>query len=141
MRRTYAGYDQLDSREFLTVLLDELHEEINRNEKKKYIDHPDPRSVTSEKIERQVYKYFQSYNLLRDSSVVTDLFQGYHRWEIKCQDCDYTKVSCICFKYIELPIPQRQKPITIEDCFQEFGGPKNLSDKECPKCKKRVSAI
>ncbi|KAJ9097437.1 hypothetical protein QFC19_006807 [Naganishia cerealis] len=86
---SFAGTDQHDSQEFLSFLLDGLHEDLNRirtkpppvemsPEREAALESLPP-SVAAEK-EWQIYKQ-------RNDSLIVDLFQGQYRNRMECLTC------------------------------------------------------
>lgn len=80
----FDGHSQHDTHEFMSYLLDGLHEDLNRVRKKpvtKPVEmegHPD-REVAAESW--KVYK-------MRNDSVMVDLFQGQFKSTLVCPDCN-----------------------------------------------------
>jgi ubiquitin carboxyl-terminal hydrolase 8 len=86
---TFAGTEQQDSQEFLSFLLDGLHEDLNRVKQR-----PPPVEMTPEREaaletlppsvaaakEWSIYKQ-------RNNSFVVDLFQGQYRNRLECMTC------------------------------------------------------
>ncbi|KAL4803450.1 hypothetical protein BDV18DRAFT_153729 [Aspergillus unguis] len=125
----FSGYGQQDSQEFLLFLLDGLQEDLNRIQKKPYIEKPDStdemvhnKAALTEFADRcwDIYK-------ARNDSVITDLFAGMYKSTLHCPVCD--KVSIIFDPFnnltLQLPIenlwsksiyyfPLNKKPIMID---------------------------
>lgn len=77
----FKGYDQHDSHEFFTALLDSMSKELNRVKvKPKY---KEIKISSKEAIEKQARKWYQHYKEIEDSHI-TDYFQGQTVTEIKC---------------------------------------------------------
>ncbi|KAL4864841.1 hypothetical protein BDV12DRAFT_175600 [Aspergillus spectabilis] len=125
----FSGYGQQDSQEFLLFLLDGLQEDLNRIQKKPYIEKPDS---TDEMVhDKQALKEFadKCWDIYkaRNDSVITDLFAGMYKSTLVCPVCD--KVSIIFDPFnnltLQLPIenlwsksifyfPLHKKPIIID---------------------------
>ncbi|KAL4933316.1 putative ubiquitin-specific protease UBP12 [Aspergillus undulatus] len=125
----FSGYGQQDSQEFLLFLLDGLQEDLNRIQKKPYIEKPDS---TDEMVhDRKALEEFadQCWDIYkaRNDSVVTDLFAGMYKSTLVCPTCE--KVSIIFDPFnnltLQLPIenlwsksiyffPFQKKPIIID---------------------------
>ncbi|KAF2144177.1 uncharacterized protein K452DRAFT_325417 [Aplosporella prunicola CBS 121167] len=124
----FSGYGQQDSQEFLSFLVDGLHEDLNRIQKKPYIENPDSEDNTHkdpEAIKALGEKYRENHRA-RNDSVAVDLFNGFYKNTMVCPECD--KVSITFDPYssltLQLPIeknwqhtfnfvPLRGKPIQI----------------------------
>eukprot|EP00924_Labyrinthula_sp_SR-Ha-C_P015667 maker-scaffold_4-snap-gene-6.0-mRNA-1 protein AED:0.23 eAED:0.23 QI:0/0/0/1/0/0/2/0/787 len=97
----FQGYEQHDSQEFLSQILDGLHEDLNKVKKKPYTENvsadgrPDA-VVAKETIER--YK-------LRNDSYVGDLFTGMFKSTVTCPDASCKNVSVTFDPYMILPLP------------------------------------
>ena len=85
----FSGTDQHDSQEFLSFVLDGLHEDLNRVKNK-----PPPVEMTPEREaaletlppEVASEKEWQIYRMRNDSFIV-DLFQGQYRNRLECLTC------------------------------------------------------
>ena len=102
----YVGQNQHDSQEFLSCLLDELHEDLNRVVEKSYIPVPELISIAGDQKEFMVFKFFESCCLLRNQSTINDLFQGFYRCQLYCSLCKHNKVTFDPFLTVQLPLPQ-----------------------------------
>ncbi|OAP59454.1 hypothetical protein AYL99_06752 [Fonsecaea erecta] len=125
----FSGYSQQDSQEFLLFLLDGLQEDLNRIQKKPYIEKPDSTDDMvhdSAALQAFAQKNWEIYKA-RNDSVVTDLFAGMYKSTLTCPVCN--KVSIIFDPFnnltLQLPIennwqkeilyfPLRQRPIRID---------------------------
>lgn len=75
---SFSGYQQHDSQEFITFLLDGLHEDLNRIKKKPYAESPDwlgGGDVELAKLARDCWEIYKK----RNDSVIVDLFQGQYK--------------------------------------------------------------
>ena len=66
------GFNQHDSHELLEYLLDGLHEDLNRVQKKPYVEEIDAGGRPDEVVAAEAWKN----HLLRNDSVVVELFHG-----------------------------------------------------------------
>lgn len=125
----FSGYGQQDSQEFLLFLLDGLQEDLNRIQKKPYIEKPDSTDEmvhNKEALKEFADKCWDIYKA-RNDSVITDLFAGMYKSTLVCPVCD--KVSIIFDPFnnltLQLPIenlwsksifyfPLHKKPIIID---------------------------
>lgn len=78
------GYQQHDSQELLSFLLDGLHEDLNRILEKPYIELPDFDDMLSDK---EVATCFWNYHKARNDSYLVDLFQGQFKSRLICDEC------------------------------------------------------
>ena len=82
----FLGYQQQDSQEFLNEMLDVLHEDVNRVVEKPYVEEPDDDDVAKLTYEVAARDAWDRY-LLRNRSVIVDLFQGQLKSEKQCCAC------------------------------------------------------
>lgn len=80
----FVGYQQHDSQEFLSFLLDGLHEDLNRVLEKPYMEIPDFDDMLSDK---EVATCFWNYHKARNNSYLVDLFQGQFKSRLICDEC------------------------------------------------------
>lgn len=87
-------------------MLDALNEDLNRVSKKYY------KEITCKKTtenETEALKRIHDAYLLRNNSIVTDLFQGYYKSTITCLECHSSTIHYEPFLTVELPIPLIRK--------------------------------
>ncbi|PVZ98399.1 hypothetical protein BB558_004290 [Smittium angustum] len=100
----FAGYQQQDAPEFLSFLLDGLHEDLNRIIDKPYIEIPDgnnrPDSVVADE-QWDIYKK-------RNDSVIVDLFQGQLKSALTCPSCMRRSTTFDPFMYLTLLLPKNK---------------------------------
>lgn len=83
----FSGYQQHDSQEFLAFLLDGLHEDLNRVLKKPYVEKPDWEGGGDKELVELAQKSWDGY-MLRNDSVIVDLFQGQYQSTLVCPECN-----------------------------------------------------
>lgn len=100
----FMGYDQHDSQELATYLLDALHEDTNRVTKKPYIEKPEqkpnePDFVSSKKA--------WELHLQREDSRVLENFMGQVKSRVQCpkEGCGRVSTTFDPFMYLSVPIP------------------------------------
>lgn len=86
----FNGYQQHDSQELVAFLLDGLHEDLNRVLKKPYVEKPDWEGGGDKELVELAQKSWDGY-MLRNDSVIVDLFQGQYQSTLVCPECN--KVS------------------------------------------------
>ncbi len=133
----FRGYEQHDAQELLVFLLDGLHEDLNRVSKKPYVEDAECDGRPEEVVAAESWKGY----LLRNKSIVVDLFQGQLRSTLECCHCGYQRVKFDPFMYLSLPLPEgggRGQSVTLDDCLREFAKEEMLTGDEqwrCSKCK------
>ncbi|KAL4920100.1 hypothetical protein BDW62DRAFT_177609 [Aspergillus aurantiobrunneus] len=103
----FSGYGQQDSQEFLLFLLDGLQEDLNRIQKKPYIEKPDSTDEmvhNKEALKEFADKCWDIYKA-RNDSVVTDLFAGMYKSTLICPACDKVSIIFDPFNNLTLQLP------------------------------------
>jgi len=98
---TFAGYAQQDSQEFMSFLLDGLHEDLNRNHEKPYTEQVESKGRPDEEVAKEQWRR----HLLRNDSVVVDNCHGLLRSHLTCCKCGYNSITFDPFLSLSLPLP------------------------------------
>ena len=113
LKPQFAGNDQHDSQEFLAEMLDMLHEDVNRVVEKPYVVEPDDDQVDKLSSVDAAREAWERY-LLRNRSVIVDLFQGQLMSERTCETCQKRSLKFETFMYLSVPLPApRDRPIKL----------------------------
>ena len=99
--RSFANFSQHDSHEFLIYLLEKLHEDLNRNQEKKYVELNEKQENESD-IEAS-NRWWETH-LKRDNSIIMDLFSGQYKSTLKCPFCERISITYDQFSCLELPL-------------------------------------
>lgn len=106
----FSGYQQQDSQEFMSFLLDGLHEDLNRIKKKPYVKTLESHGRSDDIIAREALRRY----LLRNDSEIIDLCFGQLRSHVICTNCGHESTTYDSYSSLSLPIPtNRNKPITV----------------------------
>jgi len=97
----FSGYNQQDSQEMLSYLLDGLHEDLNRIKKKPIVQTLDYKKQPDEEFSTMCWDNY----LKRNHSIIMDLFAGQYKSKVKCPICNLISITFDPFLYISLPIP------------------------------------
>jgi ubiquitin C-terminal hydrolase len=136
----FAGYSQHDSQELLAFLLDGLHEDLNRVSKKPNVK---DETVTDNTPDLEIAIASWKYYLLRNRSIIVDIFQGQLRNVLRCKSCDHRSVKFDPFMYLSLPLPRpstQSETIPLTSCLAEFCKPELLSNDCQVRCVTQFSA-
>ena len=117
LNENYKEYIEQDAQEFLSYLLDILHEDLNKVINKPYIGENNFENI-SDKIKSKI----EWYNYLkRNQSFIVDLFYGQFKTIIICPniECQYCKNKFETFQMVSLPIVSKLNFINIK-CFFIF---------------------
>lgn len=100
----FVGYEQHDSQELATYLLDALHEDTNRVTKKPYIEIPEQAEDESDEIAaNKAWKL----HLQRENSKVIENFMGQVKSRLECcrEGCNRVSTTFDPFMFLSVPIP------------------------------------
>mmetsp|Transcript_5033 Transcript_5033/g.7560 ORF Transcript_5033/g.7560 Transcript_5033/m.7560 type:complete len:592 (-) Transcript_5033:2246-4021(-) len=132
----FSGYEQHDAHEFLTFLLDALHEDLNRCKSKPLVAEVE---CDGNDQERSAARAWEGY-LRRDKSIIVDLFQGQLRSTLECLECKKVRIKFDSFQFLSVPIPQNQQHnLDLEQCIEEFAMNETV-ECMCPHCAKNTLA-
>ena len=81
LKKQFDGYRQQDAQEFLSVLLEQLHEDLNRITEKPYIELLEKQSNENDLI---ASKRWWDLHKKREDSIIIDLFNGQFKSETIC---------------------------------------------------------
>ena len=143
--RQFSGTDQHDAQEFLSFLLDGLHEDLKMGASggSMPVDQPHADSNTDalETLPTPLgsEREWKRYKQLNDS-VIVDYFQGQFRNRMECLSCHKTSTTYNSFMYLSLPVPSKKLKgsVSLTHCLDAF-----LKDEimekdnawKCPNCK------
>ncbi|KAL9658083.1 hypothetical protein ABK040_012997 [Willaertia magna] len=99
----FGGYQQHDSQELIAYLLDGLHEDLNQVKTKPYVELKDSDGQRPDKV---VAKESWKLHLMRNRSVIVDLFQGQLKSTLHCNVCGKISIKFDPFMYLSCPIGQ-----------------------------------
>ncbi|OWF52140.1 Ubiquitin carboxyl-terminal hydrolase 32 [Mizuhopecten yessoensis] len=97
----FNGFQQHDSQELLSFLLDGLHEDLNRVHDKPYVELKDSDGRPDNTVAEEAWEN----HLKRNQSIIVDFFHGQLKSEVRCQECSHASVRFDPFNYLSLPLP------------------------------------
>ena len=100
----FMNNQQQDAMEFISILLNYLHEDLNRVTNKPYIKIREQKTTENDD---QASERSLECNLRRDDSIIFDLFNGQFKNMIKCLNCQNIRKTYEPFINISLPIPEQ----------------------------------
>ncbi len=111
----FMGYNQHDSQELATYLLDALHEDTNRVSKKPYVEKPEQ---GEDECDEEAANKAWALHLKREDSRVLESFMGQVKSRVECPVADCGRVSTTFdpFMYLSIPLPGATER-TIEVTF------------------------
>ena len=102
---TFAGFGQHDSHECINSILDLLGEDLYRKGKKPYVQIDEKPNQPPEEAAMEAW----NKHLLRNESVITDLFHGQFKSTVCCSQCDRVSVTFDPMMTLSLPIPKKKE--------------------------------
>lgn len=132
----YSGCEQQDSHEFLLILFEKLHADLNKAQIIKKTEIPD--SLDN----REAVDRFWTNHLTNNDSIISELFEGLIMSTLECDICQKKSNTFEVFTCLSLPIPNNSR-CALEDCLKEFTKNENMCDEAawlCPNCKTKQSA-
>ncbi|KAK3095889.1 hypothetical protein FSP39_020374, partial [Pinctada imbricata] len=129
----FAGHDQQDSQEFLTFLMDGLHEGLNTVKKRPKVPEQDNDNLPDSEAAAIAWKHHKMLH----KSVIVELFQGQLKSTLMCLTCRKQSVTFQAFMYLSLPIPSGSR-CSLGDCFRQFLREEKMTGSsrwKCPRCK------
>ena len=115
----FSGYNQQDSQEFMSFLLDGLHEDLNQVKQKPYVAKKDEdKSKTDPELARE---HWEDY-LKRNQSKIHEIFHGQIKSVVQCLTCHEKgrTFDPICF--LSLPLPDKKKIRTFKIDYVRLDG-------------------
>ncbi|EME84270.1 uncharacterized protein MYCFIDRAFT_214678 [Pseudocercospora fijiensis CIRAD86] len=103
----FSGYGQQDSQEFLSFLVDALHEDLNRIRKKPYIENPDSDDARVHDAEYivELGEIYRNNHRQRNDSIAMDLFSGFYKNTMECPTCDKVSVTFDPYSLVTVQLP------------------------------------
>ncbi|KAM0716373.1 hypothetical protein Q7P37_007818 [Cladosporium fusiforme] len=139
----FSGWGQQDSQEFLSYLVDSIHEDLNRIQKKPYLENPDSDDarVTDPEYIKELGDTYRQNHAKRNESVCMDLFSGFYKNTMECPTCDKVSVTFDPFASLTLQLPIESTvmhnftfvPLNGTPMNHNLGLEKNLSIKDIKK--------
>jgi len=118
----FQGYGQHDSQECIISILDLLSEDLYRKPKKPYVEITEangkPDNVASEEAWVK--------HLIRNESIIADLFHGQYKSTLVCSICSRVSVTFDPFMTLSLPIPGKKEKLSFY--FVPYNMPQNYSN-------------
>ncbi|KAJ7066422.1 ubiquitin carboxyl-terminal hydrolase 4 [Mycena amicta] len=141
----YNGSNQHDSQEFLSFLLDGIHEDLNRLLVKPTFTKTPEQEAELERLSTQVAseQEWRAWKM-RNDSIIVDFFQGQFKNRMQCLTCKTTSTTYNVFSILQLPIPHsRSSKVPLQSCLDAFFNTEVLEKEDawdCPKCKTKRRA-
>lgn len=101
-KKQFNNSEQQDSQELLSVLLDGLHEDLNRVRQKPLVPVLESDGTDDTRAARESWKN----HLKRNQSIIVDMMHGLYKSTVQCPDCNKVSVTFEPYMNLTLPIPE-----------------------------------
>ncbi|XP_053969324.1 ubiquitin carboxyl-terminal hydrolase 8 isoform X1 [Anastrepha ludens] len=129
-QQIFRGIEQQDSHEFLTILMDWLHSDLQTlHVPEKTRDNITP----SEKAWLEFTK--------AKESLILHLFYGQIKSTVKCVDCNKESATYECFSNLSLELPSNANVCFLTQCMDMYFSGELIHGWNCPNCKKKRDAV
>ncbi|EGD75888.1 hypothetical protein PTSG_11617 [Salpingoeca rosetta] len=133
----FVGYQQHDSQELTSFLLDGLHEDLNRIRDKPYVEMKEAEGEDAEAAALAWHRH-----KLRNDSIIVDLFHGQLKSTLVCPDCNKVSITFDPFMYLQVPLPENETkvfPVTVS--FKDPNRPPKRYGVKLPKTTGTISMM
>lgn len=103
----YSGFQQQDAQEFLSILLDTLHEDLNQGDIKKTFIMPDGDGKCDEDVAKESWAFHKQ----RNESFFVENFMGQYKSKVSCLECGKVSITFDPYMYLSLPIAKDKSPV------------------------------
>jgi len=146
----FKGTEQHDSQEFLSCILDGLHEDLNvaRRKSKSEIEsirkkhdqetkEEERGNLPLDTLQDNAWKRYLDFNW----SIIVTTFQGQYMSTLKCSRCNKSSSTFNSLMYLSVPIPKNAT--NLYNCLDKYIEVEHLRGNDawsCPNCKMKVDA-
>ena len=133
-RRDFGGMQMHDAHEFIILLMEWLHEDLNVIEMATSpTSSPPGNSLPDIEAAESVWRRFRRLN----DSIVTRLFYGLQKSTLSCTACGLESATFETFSLLSLPlaVPTEGRS-TLYQCLDQYVRGDLITDWTCPKCRR-----
>jgi ubiquitin C-terminal hydrolase len=115
----FSGYQQHDSSELLSFLLDGLHEDLNRIEDKPPTNGVDSKGRDDAIVAAEAWQVHKK----RNDSIIVDLLQGQLKSKVVCpeEQCGRVSITFDPFMFLSVPLPSvAETSISVTFVYRDF---------------------
>ncbi|XP_043462618.1 ubiquitin carboxyl-terminal hydrolase 8-like [Leptopilina heterotoma] len=120
-RLQFESYEQQDSHEFLTFLLEWMHNDLKRKDK----------VIVNDLLTSAEKEWIKAMN--GQKSMISRLFFGQYRSTITCATCGKNSVIYETFNNLTMSLPPTK--CTLDDCVKKYVSGQRVFGWKCPHCK------
>jgi ubiquitin carboxyl-terminal hydrolase 4/11/15 len=126
----FSGYNQQDSSELLSFLLDGIHEDLNRCLEKPYTEAVEDKGRPDSEVAQEAWET----HLKRHDSIIVDKFQGQYKSRVACPKCDKVSITFDPFMFLSVPLPTvKTKNVEITVVYSDPDKPNKVFGITAPK--------
>ncbi|XP_026738655.1 ubiquitin carboxyl-terminal hydrolase 8 isoform X2 [Trichoplusia ni] len=129
-QRAFRGCEQQDSHEFLTILMDWLHLDLQ------FTINVPPHKDSLPPSEKAWHEYTKS-----KESLILRLFYGQIKSTVRCTVCGKQSVTYESFSNLSLELPANANRCTLSDCLKLYLNGETIPGWNCPNCKEKRDAV
>ncbi|KAL0868177.1 hypothetical protein ABMA27_007723 [Loxostege sticticalis] len=129
-QRAFRGCEQQDSHEFLTILMDWLHLDLQFT-----INVPSHKDSLPPS-EKAWHEYTKS-----KESLILRLFYGQIKSTVRCTVCGKQSATYESFSNLSLELPASATRCTLSDCLKLYLNGETIPGWNCPNCKQKRDAV
>ncbi|KAF9414749.1 hypothetical protein HW555_007445 [Spodoptera exigua] len=129
-QRAFRGCEQQDSHEFLTILMDWLHLDLQFS-----INVPQHKENLPPS-EKAWHEYTKS-----KESLILRLFYGQIKSTVRCTVCGKQSVTYESFSNLSLELPANANRCSLSDCLNLYLNGETIPGWNCPNCKEKRDAL
>ncbi|XP_065845473.1 ubiquitin carboxyl-terminal hydrolase 19-like [Oscarella lobularis] len=101
------GYAQHDAQEYMSFLIDGLHEDLNRVKSKPLTSPIEAKGRPDHEVAEEAWQVHK----LRNDSIIADLFGGQFKSTVTCKKCQNVSTTFDPFFHISVPLPKEETPL------------------------------
>lgn len=129
-QQIFRGIEQQDSHEFLTILMDWLHSDLQTLQAHK------PARDNMPASERAWLEFTKARE-----SLILRLFYGQIKSTVKCVHCNKESATYECFSNLSLELPSSSDMCSLNQCMDMYFNGERIHGWICPTCKQPRDAI
>ncbi|KAG6315992.1 hypothetical protein E4U22_007444 [Claviceps purpurea] len=133
----FGGPDQQDAQEFMSFLMDQLHEETNLLRDLKGI--PDKPDTKRQSLTRAAVEYWQNHCKL-NNSIVDRYWRGLEVSTVQCKQCENSTYTFSPFEWLSVAVLGNDD-MTLAEALHRTTADNELADFECDHCRRKGRAI
>ncbi|KAG6003323.1 hypothetical protein E4U54_000705 [Claviceps lovelessii] len=133
----FGGPDQQDAQEFMSFLMDQLHEETNLLRHLKGI--PAKPDTKGQSLTCAAVEYWRNHSKLNDS-IVDRYWRGLEVSTVQCKQCDNLTYTFSPFEWLSVAVHGKDD-MTLAEALHRTTGDNELADFECDHCRSKGRAI